>query len=209
LQALIFLAIATAPELPDGTLLFVENGYNIVERFTDSSYSHVAIVVDGQVYEANPPKVIKYSVEDWFTNIGKNNEGIGSPAIVEALLPNTPYSEAELKAMREYLEKQVGRRYSVKGYLKKHAGDGIHCAEMCSAALETTGRINFESENCRFSPGTLRETVESSYHRDGMKLYVSTKKEHRRNVTERLKDYWARQTTMCKWSCIETMLYCW
>jgi hypothetical protein len=209
LQTLIFLAVATLPDIPDGSLLFVENGYNIVERFTDSSYSHVAIVLDGVVYEANPPDVRTYPLAEWFTNIGKANEGSGSPAIVEIVSPNRPYTKDELREMRTYLNEQVGRRYSVRGYLRKSPGDGIHCAEMCATALEKTGLVDFSTTNCTFSPGTLRESVNVIHHRDGQKLYVTIRKEHRRSTGQRVKDYWSSQKDMCRWSWKETLKFCW
>jgi hypothetical protein len=207
LQTLIFMAVAMLPDIPNGSLLFVENGYNVVERFTDSSYSHVAIVIDGVVYEANPPNVRTFPVSEWFTNIGKANEGVGSPAIVEIVSPNRPYTQDELTAMKTYLDEQVGRRYSVRGYLRKTPGDGIHCAEMCATALEKAGVVDFSTTNCTLSPGTLREAVTAIHHRDGQKLYVTIRKEFRRSTGQRLKDYWSAQKTMCGWSWKESLKF--
>lgn len=194
--------------MEDGTLLFVENGQNLVECYTHSKYSHVAIVIDDHVYEANPPMIQKHSLLEWFTNIGKHNEGTASPALVVVMLPDKPYSEKEIGNMREYLEKQVGRRYSVKGYLRKIPGDGIHCSEMCASALEASGRCDFPEPNCTYSPRDLHEFI-ADYHQFGKKLYVRIKGEYRRPVTSRWKDWWKHKSSMCGWSCIETMTFCW
>lgn len=194
--------------LENGTLLFVENGQNLVESYTHSTFSHVAIVIDDQVYEAAPPKIKRIPLKDWFTNIGKHNEGRGSPALVEIWKPDRPYSKTELEKMKEYLDGQVDRRYSIRGYLRKVPGDGIHCAEMCSEALEVTGRHSFEKQNFEISPGELRSLI-SGYQQNGSKLYVQILPENRRPVRSRWKDWWVSKGTECKWSCWETWTFCW
>lgn len=204
----LLLPSSTALAMEDGTLLFVENGQNLVECYTKSSYSHVAIVIDGQVYQAEPPRIRKEPVLDWFTNIAKYNEGSGSPALVVVMAPDKPYSKEEIAKMREFLESQVGRRYSIRGYLRKVPGDGIHCAEMCSGALEASGRFDFSEENFKYSPGHVHDLL-SGYHQFGNKLYVRMKEEHRRSLSLRWKDWWKHKGTMCGWSCVETMKFYW
>lgn len=192
----------------DGTLLFVENGQNLVETYTHSTYSHIAIVIDDHVYEAEPPRIRKQSLLEWFTNIGKHNEGTASPALVVVMAPDKPYSKEEVGNMREYLEKQVGRRYSIRGYLRNVPGDGIHCSEMCAGALEASGRYDFSRPNYTYSPGDLHDSI-LDYHQFGKKLYVRVKDEYRRPVTSRWKDWWKHKGLMCGWSCVETMTFCW
>lgn len=199
---------STALAMEDGTLLFVENGQNLVECYTHSAFSHVAIVIDDQVYEAQPPKIFKQPLLDWFTNVGKYNEGAGSPALVVVMKPEKPYSKEEIAKMREFLEDQVGRRYSIRGYLRKVPGEGIHCAEMCAGALEASGRCEFSDANYTYSPGELHDIV-PDYTQFGKKLYVRIKDEHRRSVASRWKDWWRHKGSMCGWSCVETMTFCW
>ena len=199
---------ANSLAIEDGTLLFVENGQNLVESYTHSTYSHVAIVIDDQVYQAEPPQVKKEPLLEWFTNVGKYNEGKGSPALVVVMKPETPYSKEEVAKMRDFLEQQVGRRYSIRGYLRKVPGDGIHCAEMCSGALEASGRFSFPNHNYTYSPGELYKII-PEYRQFGKKLYVRIKDEHRRPVASRWKDWWQHKGTMCGWSCLETMTFCW
>jgi hypothetical protein len=199
---------AKALAVEDGTLLFVENGQNLVECYTHSSYSHVAIVIDNQVYEAEPPRIHKEPLLDWFTKIAKYNEGAGSPALVVVKSPDKPYSSEEIARMREFLEEQVGRRYSIRGYVRKVPGNGIHCAEMCAGALEASEKFSFPNENYTYSPGSLFDAT-AGYHQVGNKLYVRMKDEHRRTVASRWKDWWKHKGTMCGWSCVETMTFCW
>ena len=191
----------------NGTLLFVENGHNLVEKYTHSSYSHVAIVIDDEVYEAEPPKIHKMSSQDWITKIGKDNEGTGSPEVVSVMAPDKPYTKEEIDKMKAFLESQVGRRYSIKGYVRKRPGDGIHCAEMCSEAIEASGRSDFPNPNCQFSPGSLHDAIEG-YHQVGKKLYIRTKDEHRRTMCSRWGEWWCRKGTTCQWSCWETLTFC-
>lgn len=193
-------------DLADGTLLFVENSHNLVECYTHSTYSHVAIVLDGNVYEADLPKIRKYTVAEWFTNVGKYNEGKGSPALVTVMAPDTPYVEAEIVKMREFLDAQIDRRYSIQSYLKKSPRDGIHCSEMCAGALEATGKFNFEPENYKLSPGDLHDVV-TDHHQVGNKLYVRLRDEYRRPTTIRWKDWWKRKGSFCSWSCWETVTF--
>jgi len=193
--------------LEDGTLLFVENGQNLVECYTNSSYSHVAMVIDDHVYEANLPDIKKQSLRDWFTNIGKRNEGTGSPALVVVMMPKQSFSKDEISKMKTFLEEQVDRRYSIRGYLRKVPGEGIHCAEMCAGALEKSGRFKFKNQNYTYSPGDLYNCM--PYSQFGKKLYVRMKVEHRRTMTARWCDWWKHTGTACGWSCVETMVFCW
>jgi len=194
--------------IENGTLLFVENGQNLVECYTKSSYSHVAIVLDDCVYEAELPEVKKYTVQEWFTNIGKYNDGKGSPALVEIQAPDKPYTKEELGKMKVFLESQVGRRYSIRGYLRKIPGTGIHCSEMCATALESSGRCNFSVQNCEISPGDLHDWI-SGHHQVGNQLYVRIKPEHRRTLCSRWSDWWKHKGTACGWSCCESLTFCW
>lgn len=193
--------------LEDGTLLFVENSHNLVESYTKSSFSHVAIVIDDCVYEANPPQVKKQTLQEWCLDVGKLNEGSGSPALVSVFVPNNPYSKEQVCDMKTFLEKQVGRRYSIKGYLTNTTSDGIHCSEMCSLALEASGKYEFSRQNCTYSPGDLHNFL--PYHRIGNKLYFRIKDCHRRTMPSRIYDWCKKKGTTCTWGCLETLAICW
>ena len=196
----------TVNAFEDGTLLFVQNGHNLVEYYTKSSYSHVAIVIDNHVYQAEPPRIRVQGLDEWFVDVAHFNEGRGSPAIVEVMVPAKKYNKKEVAAMKKFLDEQVDRRYSIRGYVRKMPGDGIHCAEMCSQAIVMSGRAEF-SEPHKLSPGDLHDFVVES-HKSGTMLYVKTKPEYRRGTCERWGDWWDKRWVSCKWSCRETMAFC-
>ena len=205
---------AMASSFEDGTLLFLENSSNIVECYTDSSYSHVAVILSDEhgekwLYNAEPPRVRKYRLVDYFKEIGRMNEGTKSKVITSILCPKEPYTEEQVGKLRHFLEDQVGRGYSIKGYLRKVEGVGIHCSQMCAGAVEATGRQSFSSPNYCISPGKLRSLVSSTYKQHGNKLLVETKHEHRRTISGRWSNWWKSRGTLCSWSCWETLRFCW
>ena len=197
----------------DGTLIFLENSSNIVERYTDSSYSHVAIIMSDKggkqwLYNAEQPRVKRYKIVDYFAEIGRMNEGTKSKVLTSIVRPRRAYTEAEKVKMRAYLEKQVGRTYSIRGYLRDIPGSGIHCSEIVAAAIEATGRRNFVTANYSISPGELASLVSIDHVRQGKKLVVRTKKAERRTVCRRWSDWWVSRGSWCRWSCWETLRYC-
>jgi hypothetical protein len=207
-------SFAAAGSFEDGTLLFLENSSNIVECYTDSTYTHVAIILSDEkgeqwLYNAEPPKVRKYRVLEYFESIGKMNESTKSKVITSIVRPQQPYTKDEVASMRAYLDGQVGRRYSIRGYLRKIAGDGIHCSEMCAAAVESTGRHNFTRSNYQISPGYLQKVTSLSHRQQGKKLLVETKKKDRQSLCSRWSAWWGERGTLCGWSCWETLRFCW
>src|SRR5207244_1398978 len=68
---------ARGAELPDGTLLFLENCNSIVQRTTHGEIAHVALAFQegGQrwVYEATPAKVRRLTVDDYFIELARLN----------------------------------------------------------------------------------------------------------------------------------------
>lgn len=198
----------------DGTLIFLENSSNIVECYTDSSYSHVAIVMSDDngkqwLYNAEPPKIRKYDPLEYFEVIGRMNEGTKSKVVTSIVRPRRPYSKEEKKRMRSYLEDQIGRRYSIRGYLRNIPGDGIHCSEMCAGAVESSGRRSFTRSNYRISPGYLRDLVSVGHYQQGKKLLVETKKQDQQSLCSRWSAWWKERGTLCGWSCWETLRFCW
>lgn len=175
------IASADIKDSPDGSLLFLENSHRWVKRYTESSYTHVAILIRDKsgkpwVYDADQPKISKVPFKEWMTTVGDMRNRSRYPILVSVLKPKTPYSDKELSKMRIYLEEQKGRRYSVLGYLQGSPVNGIHCSEMCASAIEKTGRILFykngSSFNCVLSPGDLRKMVKPIYEPMGKKVKI-------------------------------------
>lgn len=142
-------AAETGRPLPPGTLLFLENCNSVVQWTTQGSIAHVAIVLPDAaqtwVYEATPGKVRRVTLDDYHTELARLNHSRdeGQAIRLHALRPATEYSPAELARMRSFLDSQLGRRYSVKNYVRGQPYDGIHCAELASTTLNKSGRYAF------------------------------------------------------------------
>ncbi len=214
------LAIGAAPEAPvaanrpleNGTLLFLENCNSFVEFTTRAKIGHVALAFsDGQditIYEATPAQVRRAGGDEYFSELARLNErrDYDEQIRVWALRPKQAYSAAEVAKMREYLDGQVGRRYSVRNYVRSQPADGIHCAELASTTLNLTDRYGFE--DCHHIHPQALYTA--------MKPLSAAPQELPIPVLE-VKDPWCvraqRRTsewfTWCGWSCQEAWSWCW
>src|SRR5689334_19620962 len=96
----------SAPSLPDGTLLFLENCNSVVEWRTKSDVAHVALVFhegpDAWVYEATPGKVRRVLLDDYLTELSRLNRrrDDDEKIRVQALRPKKPYAPPEIANMR-------------------------------------------------------------------------------------------------------------
>lgn len=207
----LFAAESHAEMLDTGTLIFVENSSNVVESYTDSSYTHVTIVVmdDGYtpwVYDAAPPVIRRVKLVDWLAEMAKRNEGWDSPAVISIV--HRPYSPEEMDKIQTYLVEQEGRPYSLRSYLRSRPGSGIHCSEMCAGAFEAAGH-QLSTPNFSISPGELRELVRSTHVQQGEKLVAYSRREHRRSTCRRWIDWWRSRETLYSWYYWESLKFCW
>jgi hypothetical protein len=202
----------TASMLGDGTLLFLENCSSVVERTTHGEIAHVALVFreGGQtwIYEATPAKVRRVVVDAYFAELARLNErrNDGDRIRVLAVRPKVAYAEAETKKMRSYLDQQLGRRYSVKNYVRGKPYDGIHCAELASSTLNQSGRYDF-ADCHKLNPQALYTAVLPT-HAGPEAISIPSL------VTQepwrlRMQRSWLAWFTWCRWSCREAWLFCW
>ena len=78
----------------------------MVEAVTDYETTHVAIVLDGKVYNAEPPRVKTYTVSEYLETLAAfNGQKPKSKTLV--CKPKRSLTQKEKQAMREYLENQV------------------------------------------------------------------------------------------------------
>ena len=199
-----------------GTLIFLENCNSVVEYSTRGEIGHVAMVFRGTaaeggvtwVYEATPGEVRRILVDEYYAELARINKRRDSDDQVRilALRPKNPYSDEEVARMREYLDEQVGRRYSIKNYVRKKPGDGVHCAELASTTLNRSGRFAFEQCH-RIHPSALFAAVKPA-HRSPVEIQVPslTAKE---SWCVRATRRWSEWTTWCGWSCQEAWLMLW
>ncbi len=131
----------------DGSLVVLLNSNKPVSSFTGSAVTHVALigrVADSPwVYEATPAKVRRLPWAEYVEEVSSLNSRREEPMRVWVLEPKQQYSFEEVAALHRYFHTQLGRRYSVKGYLRGKAGDGIHCAEFCLDGVDGGGTVSF------------------------------------------------------------------
>jgi hypothetical protein len=206
------LSLSASP-LDDGTLIFLENCNSVVEYSTGGQIGHVALVFnddDGcNVYEATPGEVRRVSLADYHAELARINRrrDEGDQVRVLAYQPTPAYTDVELAAMRAALNAQVGRRYSVRNYIRRKPGDGIHCAELTALVLNASGRFRLE-RGAKIHPAALYAQIEVSEHYGPAEIAAvpSAEREPWCVRTQRRTAEWF---TWCGWSCQEAWLWCW
>jgi hypothetical protein len=157
-------ATPSADRLAGGTLLFLENCSSVVEWSTRGEIAHVALVfhVAGEpwVYEATPAVVRRATFADYQTELSRLNQQRAAEKQVRmfALRPKIDYAPDEARRMQEFLDSQLGRRYSIKNYVRGKPYDGIHCAELASTTLNQSGRYAF-ADCHKIHPRALYEAM--------------------------------------------------
>ncbi len=209
----LFISCGAPPASPsDGTLIFLENCNSVVEYSTQGKIGHVALAFQdgGQtwIYEATPAKVRRVTAADYYAELARLNARRDADEKIRVWLlrPEVPYSIEEVVRMREFLDAQVGRRYSVENYVKGRPGDGIHCAELASATLSRSGRYRLE-ECHRINPQALYTAVLSTHEKPAeMAIPEPATKD---TWCVRAQRRWSEAWTWCCWGCGEAWAFCW
>ena len=227
---------AANPPLPDGTLLFLENCNSVVEWTTESEIGHVALAfTDGKqayIYEATPAQVRRVTADEYYAELARLNKRRDDDEQIRvwALGPQKAYSAKEAARMREYLDGQLGRRYSVRRYVRGKPADGvhsielgrvqvklaidaespptegIHCAELASTTLNQSGRYAFDDCH-RIHPQALYAAMKPTSAKPlEIALPAPAAKETWCVRTQRR---WGEWRTWCGWSCQEAWSWCW
>ncbi|WP_254511645.1 hypothetical protein [Anatilimnocola floriformis] len=209
----ILLALCSAqPEIGEGSLLFLENCNSVVEYATRDEIGHVAIAFrDGNetwIYEATPGNVRRVTFAEYDQELARINAGRNrrEPVRLWIVAPEQKFTAAETTAMREYLDEQLGRRYSVKNYVLGKPGDGTHCAELAANTLNRSGRFEL-ADSHTIHPAKLMKIVEPVY---------SVKTEHQIAPLAASEPWYVRwgrccssTGNWCTWSCREAWSFCW
>jgi hypothetical protein len=149
-----------------GSVLFWQDGLliNPILKHTNSHLTHAAILLNGYVIEAVPPRVRKVLLADYIKEMeAKSNE----PAMQRRgfkwfiVRPVFPYYDEEIQAMTVYAETQLGRPYQLRGWWKGREVRGIFCSQLVGDVLERGGRI--KSGSIHESPGSLAKKLEPTY----------------------------------------------
>jgi len=205
-------AASSGWSFPDGTLLFLENCNSVVEYTTHGEIAHVALVFrdDGEpwVYEATPGKVRRVSAEAYFIELARLNQRRADDDQIRALAlrPKVDYLSEEIEKMRSHLDQQLGRRYSVKNYVRGKPYDGIHCAELASSTLNQSGRYAF-AECHKLNPQALYSAILPTHSTPQVVAIPALETQEPWRL--RLKRSWSGWFNWCRWSCREAWLWCW
>lgn len=208
---LLIALVASPLHVPEGTILVLENSNPIVEAYTDSEVTHVAMVLQdaGQayVYEAAPKVVRRLPLGDYLAELSQFNDGRRKSNQLRVRLyePNRPYSEAEIAELKDFFESQLGRRYSVKGIVRKRQGDGIHCAQLVSNALVASGRYDID-QSYAVSPGELVGKI-TDHHKAPAAVELPPHVKAG-SWCQRSRNWWSGVFTWCSWACVETWTFC-
>lgn len=211
---LVSLSFFGQTSLDDGSLVFLEKCNYFVERYTNAPIGHVAVAVreneETWIYEATPGKVRRLTWGEYRAELGQLNADRTrkekDPIVAWICGPKQALGEKESSALRQYLDSQLDRRYSVKGIVRGREGDGIHCAELAARALNAVGHV--EIVDChKQSPAGLMERAKSlSEQPQQATLELPEEEEKWCARAWRNTIHWA---TMCRWSCGEAWHYCW
>jgi hypothetical protein len=207
-------AASAAEALPfaDGTLVFLESASSVVEYSTRGKIGHVALAFrdGGQtwIYEATPAKVRRVAAAEYCAELARLNARRDADEKIRAWLlrPKPAYRPEEVARMREFLDAQVGRRYSVENYVKGRPGEGIHCAELASTTLARSGRYAFEQFH-RIHPQALY-TAALATHEPPVELAIAlpaVQEAWCARAQRRWSEYW----NWCRWGCGEAWAFCW
>jgi hypothetical protein len=144
----------------DGSVVFWKDSALVkpILRQTGSRITHAAIVLDGFVIEAVPPRVHKVRFADYVKDM-KETRTPGFKWFVTQ--PKVPYTRTQIAAMTKYAQSQIGRPYRLRGWRKGREVRGIFCSELVADILEQSGRI--KSAGVHESPGSLYEKLEPLY----------------------------------------------
>lgn len=145
-------AAALAPELQTGTLLFSQGDCAAVKIFTKSRYTHVAVVVK----ESNG-----CFVYDSMSGVGVRKLSLAQycaaecPNTLRVCQPKTRFTKKRAARLREHLDSELGREYSVTHHLTGKRADGVHCSEYATDALCACQLMKAKNPP-RVSPASLR-----------------------------------------------------
>lgn len=142
-------------DVQPGTLLFSKGDCLAVKVFTQSEYTHVAMVMlqEGQPYvydSMNGAGVRKLPLKDYLQR--------QSPDVVHVFQPREPLTLEQERLLTEALERELGRPYAVRHHLTGKTSAGLHCAEYMTYAFMHS-RMLYAERPSRVSPASLVEGI--------------------------------------------------
>ncbi len=126
------LADSLSSRVQTGTLLFSKGDCLAVRIYTQSAYTHVAMIV---IRNGEP------LVYDSMNGVGvrclplKKYLNTQRPATIHLFQPNTPFDATMTSQYEQYLDQKLGTPYAIRHHLTGNRGRGVHCAEYAIDAL--------------------------------------------------------------------------
>jgi hypothetical protein len=148
----------TPAELPTGSVLLMHSD-NVVGRVArrvldGDRYTHAAIVIDGQVYEADWPAVQVHPAATY-----------RRPATeIVVYVPRRPFTPAETAAMRAYAVAHLGQPYGLKTFFapRTRPNGKTWCSRFVKDALNVSGRYELTEHQGR-EPHNLAAAIIADY----------------------------------------------
>lgn len=136
---------------PNGTIIVWENGRYVdnIRHYTNSDMTHVAIVLHEKrkenvipfVYESSNPDVHRYTWSDYVEIWEEASEEFVNLRL-HFLEPKDKYTNKQIKEMKSYADKQLGRAFGVKSFIFNRSMNTIHCAEYVGYILQEGGEFD-------------------------------------------------------------------
>jgi hypothetical protein len=211
---LVSLSLFGQATLDDGSLVLLENCNYWVERYTHAPIGHVAVAVNEDhrtwIYEATPGKVRRLTWDDYREELAKLNSDRQrkkqQQIVTWVLEPKGALSKQQAAGLRTYLDSQLDRRYSIKGIVRGRTGDGIHCAELASQALNAAGLADIEDCH-KQSPAAVRDAAQAVCDPPYRASFAAHAAEE--TWCARAWRRWTNVAVMCRWSWGEAWRFCW
>jgi hypothetical protein len=156
-----------APSLETGSLIFSQGDCLAVKVFTQSRYTHVAVVC----VEADGVRM----VYDSTSGAGVRRQPLQSylatqaPDRIRILKPRRPIGGEKGATLQEYLESQLGRPYAINHHFTGERCEGLHCSEYATDALMAIGVVH-ANQPPKVSPASLLQGITQYKLYDGDEL---------------------------------------
>lgn len=139
-------------EIPSGSLIFAENSNFIVEQFTQSDITHVAIVAkendETYVFEATKPKVRKVLLSEYLKKTKAK------------LYVSVPNQKIDNERLVNYLNSQLNKKYSIENYNKKKPSEKtIFCSQLIVECYNHCNNKIFTYPSQYYSPGDIWNVI--------------------------------------------------
>jgi len=145
------LADSLSSRVQTGTLLFSKGDCLAVRIYTQSAYTHVAMIV---IRNGEP------LVYDSMNGTGvrcltlKNYLNTQRPATIHIFQPKTAFNPSMTAQYERFLDQKLGTPYAIRHHLTGSRGRGVHCAEYAIDALSACHLMQAK-DPAKVSPASL------------------------------------------------------